>query len=289
MRFFLTTAVFLFLISCREEENIWDKLSAAERAAIQARASAECLADSRTNFNNYTSKSNDQFETNASNKFYEYKNWDVIYKKADTETHRTNINVWKVNSTDVYFIMTLRNSEGVTSYKFLKVPSWLNEDMIEDLKTKKCQFDKNLVLTDSSNKATVKHTTTAVNSDTRYIDKTTTTYTHTYTSLAFFSAFNYSRSVQKINRSTSTNSGAADRYTATISSKANETHAYNSYTGYPAASTQYCFVKYTLGLPITFAYPYSDLSTSLECTSSAATGIDMDADGVKEFDPPTEL
>lgn len=206
----------LLSVSCREEIQGWEQLTADERTAINNRAMARC------NSNNAGPKAGFK-ETSAAifTNVYYARNYGYIgkYTKegSSSETASVELRVWKQDSTNnvLYFYVTEVNGSINTNY-FLKVNQVQNEEIIDDLVTDYCENkvysylysddDGPMSVTYTYDKATTSGTDT-------YAD----TYTFQFGQLAFMAAHSLSRRIDSKNSSGTIT--ATTKYTSTYTQK----------------------------------------------------------------------
>jgi hypothetical protein len=238
--------VLLTLISCREEEGVWDQLTDDERTALQARAAQKCLAGSADAFNSFKTNSNSKFYTNAS-AYAAGITFNHSFKEGASSsnlfTHK--ITIWKITATDVYLLNHIEYTSS-DEYQFIKIPKATNEAMIDDLQSRYCDRsasqDENFSLsTSSSTYKYIKQVTS--------LKKNTHTFTYDVNLLAFLSRYKESRSTQLYD-SNGNASGSAASSTGTFSVGAAETNipefsTYASYAASPSPTTL-CLVNYSV-------------------------------------------
>lgn len=226
--------ILLSLISCREEEGIWDELTQAEQDAIRLRALNKCISDSTSHFN--------AFKENSNNKFYGDNAYDRgitfnhTFKEGTSVDYTHKITVWKTSATDVYLLIFIDDSTD--QYRFVKIPKATNETMISGMQTDYCSED----LTLSTSNQTYKHVVTASSK------KTTSTFTYNTSLLAYLSVYKESRSEQPLD-SNGDPSGNATSMTGELSAATTETNVpeFDTYAEYVATgiSTTLCIINST--------------------------------------------
>ena len=261
--------ILAFAYSCNSVDNNGIKgLTADEITYLREKARLQCISDSTSNFRSYRDQSDDQYNGSSSNKFYRNKSWIYTLKEGSNTTASitSNISVWKVDAVAVYFV--IRTTYLATnSVMFLKITSATNDEMINDLQTKKCSetLASTTKVTNSSSTVYVHDVLTDSSS------KITTYYTHPYNLLAYFGTFMFTKSSQPLD-TTGHPSGSATSYTGTLESDGDAVllATYNLYT-----SPKYCTIPFTAGAPNIYSLPYPDLqalAASANCTSTSGVG-----------------
>jgi hypothetical protein len=247
-----------FLASCNTVENSVGELNATELANIAARATAKCKTDSAANFNTIRSLSDDQYNPSESNKFYRGKTWTWDQKNGTVSITSETITVWKVATNIVYFIITGKDTGGSTYYRFLKVPSSINDEMIDDLLVKKCANDSLFTVSTSSSTAVVKKQITNLVSTNVY-NREDNTWNYNFNYLAYFGIFSGTKTTKSIDVDGNVVSGTTTTtLTTTLTAVADADLTANpTYTSYSPSITQFCTLSVTAGTPPTFTYPYT--------------------------------
>jgi hypothetical protein len=263
IRYSLTLGFLAILASCVTQEQRYDSLSPDEQEYIRQRASILCQQNSAQRYEEYKRISDEQFSAGDSNSFYRNKNWEVQFKSGTNVTETWNINVWKVATNTVFFILT-EDFRGAIKYKFIKVDSTTNQEMISDLLLKKCT--KALTITDSSTSAVVsRESVVDVDGNTRHRFRTTNTFP--FSQLAYFGLLNETRTKEVLDRTNRDRVTSTEQFSTTISRKTDVAPAYSTYTSYPPASTQFCTLKVTAGTPNSYTFPYEQV-----CSASDVAG-----------------
>lgn len=125
--------ILLLLASCRKEIANYDKLTAAERAALARRYSAKCTSDSAVEIKNFKRDSNSVF---SSSNFSRNKSFKHEYKDGSTIMYTIDLQVWKQTSSEIYFVWTETGESEVS--KFLRITKAENETMIDNLLSDLC-------------------------------------------------------------------------------------------------------------------------------------------------------
>lgn len=253
--------------SCKQENvGMYDRLTNDERTAIQNARYEKCLSDSAKNYEDFTEISNERMLDMVRDQSWKYE-----YKKDNSVIETSYINVWKISGGTVYFLMTLTEG-GVTTNKFLKLSTTMNSEMIADLKEKKCR--KTVTITDTSSSATAKveEDRGSDDSDTYFIP--TVTYSFDFNLPAYFGVRNLKREKKTYNEDTDAVT-KTETFEYVMTARSNPPAQTSPYTTYN--NRQYCTIKFTVGTPNTYTFPYDP-----DCKTDA--NIDPAA-----FDPATEL
>lgn len=278
MKYLLLLLLILAAVSCKEEEiPSFDDLTAGEQAALRARASQRCFSDSLKAFTG--------FKTDSNQKLTDYDrgdSWQINYKSGTT-TSSTKVYVWDRTATAIYFLYVYKTDLD-DSYDFIKMTTTVNGQMIDDLRTKKCdQTEKIRTISSPSSTITIKFSKVKTTVDD--IDyETDTTYTGNEDLPIFFT--NYAKKVvkRKYKDSGSLDSTETAEYTmAGLVDRKSDLK--DAYTEYPSGSTRFCIVNYNVGTPNTFNFPYAPLN----CKSAAGTNVNTGGDAAFDFTPSTDL
>lgn len=256
--------ILLTLISCREEEGIWDELTAAERLALQQRASQKCLAGAAADFLKISETSNIEIAKYKRGDF-----WKITVPGTSTADY---IYVWKVTSSVVYFLY--QQKQGTTTYhQFIKMTPTFNGEMIADLRIQKCG-SKTPAITQSSGAFTVKYLDAlSTEGTTKY--RTDTTYTGLDDHPSFYSIF--SQKIFKEKLDTDNNVVSSENLTYSIAYEGNDAELLTSFSLY--TNRKYCVFKYTNAVPKTFVFPFE-----LSCTEVNADGVNPNTFGDAAMD-----
>lgn len=272
--------VLISLISCREEEGIWDKLTPAEQAALRARSQAKCLANADTDILDITDSSNTELL-----KFARLDTWKLEYKKDSALIETSKVHVWKVDGSTVYFLFSLVEG-GSTSNKFVKFTNVTNSELFEDLRQKKCISDLDLSVSRTLLSAVIEEGKVTIDTDTYYKFKATHSFHDELP--AFFGFFNKKRvkSIYNTSNDTVKSSEKYEYIVTRITDVSSLSTDFTNNTNYP--NKTYCVVDYTAGTPN--VYPLANaLSYGLKCSSDVNLGPDPDGDTIPNFAPATEL
>jgi|GEM_PF-3855357 len=262
MSHIVSLVLLLMLISCKQEQiAAYDQLTPAEQEYVRTRSKELCLEQSQSFFDTFVSKSDEQYNVTTNSKFYRGKNWRVDFKKEATITRTSEINVWKLGANVVYFIQTDTDDQGNTTYKFIRVPSLTNQEMIDDLLEKKCS--KSLSISISSSTLSLTRTLSEVISSNTV--ESTISNSVNQVSLAYFLNSTESKTVKTFDSNGKLTK--TEKFSATLTSQADAEPVHATYAGYDAAKTQFCEIKVTSGTPNTYSFPYE-----LVCTSSPTAG-----------------
>jgi hypothetical protein len=274
--------VLLSLMSCRKEEGVWDELTDAERTALRARASSKCLAAAADDVLDFTTTSNTELL-----RFSRLDSWKLEYKKASVLVETSNIYVWKVSGSTVYFLFKMLEG-GSPRNIFVKFKKTTNSEMLEDLRVKKCAKIETETFSIGRSTITGKIDEGRVLVDADTYSKTIATHTYNDEVPAFFGFFNKVRVKTLYNdetdavKSSETFNYVITRITDIVSLPTDFTND----TNYP--NKTYCVVTYSKPAAIN-VYPLPNATAyGLACTSSSSVGPDPGSDG-EDFDPDTEL
>lgn len=269
-----STLAFILLIlgslSCQKTENAFDELTAADQAVIRARAEAKCLSSSAANYSAFSTESDLQYDGGSSDVLFRVnKYWKYTLKKNNVVVLTKHIAVWKTTATIVYLLFENVDAAGATTYQFVKVTKTTNDEMISDLKTKKCAGT--LTISDTSSYFTASYNTTnRIDTSTRVYSA----YTHTgyFNQLALFGRFNFSGRVESIDNNGAT-IGTADTMVGTTTLQSTDiVFDYSSYISYPAVSTKYCTIKYNSAVPNTYDFLTLSDADYLDCEPDPNAG-----------------
>lgn len=272
--------VLFTLISCREEEGIWDELTLAEQAAIRARSQAKCLANVATDILDITDTSDTELL-----RFTRLDTWKLEYKKDSALIETSKIYVWKIDGSTVYFLFSLVEG-GSTSNKFVKMTNVTNSELFEDLRQKKCISDLDLSVSSTLLSAGIEEGEVTIDSDTYYKFKATHSFHDELP--AFFGFFNKKR-VKTIYNTSNDSVKSTETYDyiiTRIDDISSLSTDFSNNTTFP--NKTYCVVDYAAGTPN--VYPLANaLNYALECSSDVNVGPDPDGDTIPNFAPATEL
>lgn len=259
MKYCLLICLFILASACGENIESYDKLNAKEQEYIRNRASAECLADSESNFKTIKKNSNAEMA-----KYEEGDFWKTVIQGGATDY----IYVWKVSGTTVYFLY--QQKLGSTTYhKFIKMTAAFNGEMIDSIRTLKCA-SKNPVVTNNSSSFNVKFLDVlSTEGTTKY--RTDTTYTGSAGQPAFFSTFSQKIFKEKFKKDTD-DVESSENLTVTVAYENDDAELLATYGEY--TNKQYCVFKYTSGTAKSFVYPFD-----LNCTDNATTNANPDPAG----------
>lgn len=122
---------------CNKTEDITDELTPAQLEALQVRAAQECLATSPVRYSNFEEISGRIYDpTNV--KWQRDYGWKHSLKQGSLEVGRQDIRVWKNTGNDLYLLINRFDAEGLSTKYFLRIPSAVNSQMIEDIKYETC-------------------------------------------------------------------------------------------------------------------------------------------------------
>jgi hypothetical protein len=228
------------LVSCREEEGVWDELTDDERTALRLRANNKCKAETDPVFDDFKTKSGDAFY--GSGAYVPGITFNHIFKEGSATDYTHKVTVWKVTATDVYFLIFVDDSTDI--YKFLKIPKTTNETMITELQTRYCDRsdlrDVNFTLALGSK--TYKQVRESSTKENIY------TFTYSHSLLAFFSVYKETRKERALNTAGEP-TGTATTMTGTFSVGKAETNIpeFDTYAEYLAKypTTTLCVVNHS--------------------------------------------
>lgn len=248
MKFLTLLLILLLVISCREEEGIWDELSPAEQAAVRLRVYNKCITESNSHF--------DTFLTNSDKNFYGDDAYDRgvtfnhTFKEGETTDYTHKITIWKTTATDVYLLIYVDDSSD--QYQFVKIPKATNDSMISQMQIDYCNKD----LTLNTRSLTYKYVTETTTKETTY------TYTYSTSLLAYLSVYKLSKKEQPLDDEGEP-TGSVTTSTGNLSSATteNDIPEYDTYAEYVATgeSTTLCIINSTT-VPFT-----------LKCDATGAT------------------
>lgn len=284
MKLLILTFIFLSIISCRKEEEIWDELTDGERTELQNRSNTKCLSQAEDDVLDLTSTSNTELL-----RLSRLDSWKLEYFKGTTPTdiiETSKIYVWKISGSTVYFLLKLTEN-GSPVNKFVKFTSTTNSEMFEDLRQRKC-ITQDITLSVSQTLLSAGVSEAAVTEDTDTYSKTVATHSYPDELPAFFGFFNKKRVKTLYNDETdAVKSSETSNWVITrIEDVSSLPTDFTNNTDYP--NKTYCVVDYTAGTPNVYPIPNAS-GYGLECGTSATDGPDPDGDTVENFDPATEL
>jgi hypothetical protein len=227
-------SILVFAISCNEKEGIWDKLTPAERAAVEARARTECIAASNERFNAFKDSSISMFTSTSWNRGKAFKH---ELKNGETIDTSYEIQVWKQLPTEIYFLVEKTIGTTTDTY-FLRLLAAQNETMIEDIQEEVCS--KRLTLGNGTNPINI--TREYVQTGVTNRDEITDTYRMNISQLAYIGAtHNLSRKIVK--KKISNNEVVSTvNLTSTFTSISSPPALNPDYTTYPQ---KFCDVAFT--------------------------------------------
>jgi hypothetical protein len=263
LKYCLLISLFILASACGENIESYDKLTKEEQEYIRTRASAECLADSAKDFT--TIKKN----SNAEMAKYEIGDFWKLVQGSTTDY----LYVWKVSGTNVYFLY--QQKLGSTTYhKFIKMTAAFNGEMIDSIRTLKCD-SKNPAITNSSSSFSVKFLDVLSTEGTSKY-KTDTTYSGTSGQPGFYSTFSQKIFKEKFKKD-SDDIESSENLTATITYESDDAELLATYAEY--SNKQYCVYKYTPGTTAkAFVYPFD-----LNCVDGASTNANPGTDTTLDF------
>lgn len=272
----ILTVVFLSFLGCRKEEGIWDKLSQAEKDALQLRANNQCLADEEKDINDIINVSNVELSRLARNDAWKMEN------KQDTSILSTSkIYVWKISGNTVYFLISFADGDN---HRYVKVNTTTNSEMFDDLRRRKCFNDFTKSSLDANSVSAEIEDARVAEVDSGY-SIITNTYSYTEINPAFFGLIS-PKKVKKTYKKDDTVS-ATLIYTNTIT-RTDDLVLGTVYNSPDYRNLTYCVPAYTNGTPNSFLKPGS-ANYSMNCTSDPVAGVDANGDGLIDFKPSEEL
>lgn len=264
----------LMLASCEEEVQMYDKLTAAERAAIEQRSELKCLTDTENTFEQYGENSNDKLLELTRND-----SWKFEYKKDNTVIETSYLYVWKVSAPNVYFRFKLTQA-GVTKNQFIKIDTSSNEDIIRNIQEKKCS--KALTVSQSETNINMKVEVKKSREDADTVVDTITDYRMPVALPAYFSVLNRTLTKKSYNNDEELQKTEKFEY---IFTRISDVTQPATYTDSDISSREFCVVKYTDPTPPDtrddYAFPFT-----LLCETG---NVDVNGDAVIDFTPATEL
>jgi hypothetical protein len=123
--------------SCGQKEDYWDKLTPAERAAIQAREQTKCQTGIAKAFNNYLDKSASVLTSDAYKRGKGFV-WTLENDQGGKDT--LELRVWKQGPDAIYFYVTSTAGSSTATNYFLRLPFNQNADIINDLQSDYCTY-----------------------------------------------------------------------------------------------------------------------------------------------------
>jgi len=261
-----TALLFLLLIvaSCREEEGVWDQLTPAEIAALEARATQKCLAGSAANFTKIAETSNIEMAKYKRGDF-----WKITIPGTTTPDY---LYVWKVTGSAVYFLY--QQKQGSTTYhQFIKTTAAFNSEMIADIRIQKCASETP-VITQSSSSYSVKYVDIlSTEGSTKY--RTDTTYSGLDSYPVFYSIF--SQKIFKEKLDSDGNVASSENLTYSIAYEDDDAELLATFSLY--SNRKYCIFAYNNLVPKTFTYPFS-----LSCTNTNEDAVNPNTFGDATLD-----
>jgi hypothetical protein len=266
---------FLFtLYSCEENIPSYDDLSSDEQDYIRTIAESKCRTESEAPITNFKENSDEQLASYVRGQY-----WKLELSKGSTVQSTDYIYVWKVDGTNVYFLLQKTSGTGY-EYKFYKMNQTYNDDMIDDLVDKKCTKTYSTTISESSISITFSDIQSS-EPPTSY--KSDFTYTASSSTPVFFGLYNFSQAKKKLDDDGDVVS--TDNYTYKATYGGSDADLADLYTDYTNA--KYCLIDYIDGsTPGTkdLTFPYTDNS----CTTSTLGPTNPGSDTNLNF-PASEL
>ncbi|MBY0518575.1 MAG: hypothetical protein K2P81_16815 [Bacteriovoracaceae bacterium] len=249
---FIIYVILSLIVACNEKEGVWDTLSSADRIAISLRAYNECKTDVEARFNSFKDGS---YGVYSSSNWQRHKAWKHELKASGSTTAEVtnNIRVWKNSGTEIYFLIT-QDIGSSTKIFFLRIPSTVNDSMIDNLKEQYCRKQVALSGTSSPMSVVEEYSQTVGTGTYEYKE----TYTFDFDKLAFTgSAWKFNRVLKKKDSSGTVTSTTTLNSTLTYITGLADLEAV--YTAYGSAT--FCDVTLPTGdgntPPITYKVPYT--------------------------------
>lgn len=231
----------LLLASCEEEVQMYDRLTDAERRAIEQASELKCQSANSAKFTSFKNEAAKIFDSSSYDRgdgfYYEYKEGTTVKQKAD-------IRVWKRDGTanEVYFYIT-DTLLGATSY-FVRVTQAVNEAMIDDLFADHCLSGTSKIFTASigTSSDSVKYEYTVPNSPNKdeYIDS----YTIPFSKPVFFANYQLNRTVTTKKLDSDTQVGNPVKYTSTLTAKAYDFDGHDVATNATYYTQKFCEIDF---------------------------------------------
>lgn len=256
MKNLLLSLIFI-LCGCGETVNNFGSLTAQEQANLRERGRLQCIEDNKQDFNSFKSDSADNFTDLEREDYFLHE-----VKNGSTVLRSVKIQVWKVSSGTLYFVLTTTTAEDSTpSYQFVKITSAINIEMIDFIANERCKSGTNGVTATSSSSSISysKETTVPIEGERKTV--TTKTNTVSYQYLALFGNYIYSQTVRTLTTDDETTDVANVTTAGTLAVQSPITLAFSAYTGYTGAT--FC-VPFVAGAPNTYTFPFT-----LTCNAGA--------------------
>lgn len=283
MKNLIIIALLLLLGACREEEGIWDKLTDAEKRALELRASLKCIDDEQKDIDDIIS-----FSNNTMQDAVRLQTWEI--SSSDSTPVVNKIHVWKKTATHVYFLYLQSDSSDDVS-KFIKIPLAQNIDQIRDLQRKKCATLVTSTASTSKYKSASLSSSTFVGNyeearvtvDDKNYSIQTQTFTYNRDFPAFFGILQKTR-VKKTYTTATDVVNKTDTYKMTIKRVANATSLNEDFTTF--TKPHFCVVKFSpaeVGPPAKeMFFPIPAIGVALFCDQDPAKA-DANGDGISDF------
>ncbi len=266
--------LFFILVGCvTQDNNGFEGLDASERAAILERQKNRCTADGQGVIKDYENIYTDLFRSLVRGNY-----WTISLKEGSSSFKEIKIHVWKVAQPIVYYVITTKPTGAAATYQFVKYTVTENTNILTDTLNQICDVATYTTHSGSANSSlSLKIATTEASGVGSNYYKVNTTYNYPSEAPAFFSygQFNmtkeeYTLAGDRTGVATITDTGTlAARQTGDPTNTTNPDPAYPTYSGYPAASTQFCVVDDGTAAGHAGIYP---IPYALVCTSTPGAG-----------------
>ncbi len=270
MKFLAVILVGILLGGCNSTEDITDQLTDGELEALRARAAAECLATSPARYSNFDVASSRIYDP-SSVKWQRDYGWKHSLKQGTTELETQEIRVWKNTGTDLFLYINHKTVGGTVENKyFLRIPSAVNSQMVDDLKYETCIRELTTSGSDDGPLTSIKKVEVNLNPGKRI---TTTTFNFDFSLPVYAgSAWKYTRQVDTTDVPNTANTTASVTGTLT------------EWTGQPALQSTpsshaelYCdFTAPNASPDFDYTLPYQIDTTSCEASAAAAGWVGFD-------------
>lgn len=264
---FLLSAL-LLTSACEKTIQAGGDLTDEERRWLAERAAEKCTNDSARSIEDFQEISAESIMDLDRDKAWKYE-----YKKESSVLETYSISVWNVVPPNIYIRLNI--VEGGTTYnKFIKISTTANSDMIKTLQTKKCNKSMTVSMSTTTATGTIEDARIAGDEEDTFID-VKTVYNFKSALPAYFGFLD--RVITKKTVDDNDVVKKTDTYTYVITDNDSAPDQTDLYTSY--SNRRYCMVEFT-GTN-TYAFPYT-----LNCTAVGdETGVDINADGTKDFVP----
>lgn len=267
----------LLLASCEEEVQMYDKLTAAERRAIEQASELKCQSANNAKYTTFKNEAAKIYDSSSFDRgdgfYYEYKEGNVVKQKAD-------IRVWKRDGTanEVYFYIT-DTLIGASSY-FVRVTQAVNEAMIDDLFADHCLSGTNKIFTSTigSSSLSVKYEYTVPNSPNK--DELIDSYTIPFAKPVFFANYQLNRTVTTKKLDGGAQVGNPVKYASTLTNKSYDFDGHDVATNSTYYTQKFCEIDFlSSGSPASH-YRVEKYGSAIgyrltNCTTTVPVGWDL--------------